>query len=194
MFFSALTLWAAGPWNRPIEHWTEDDAREILTDSPWAKAAIITAPGTVQRINKEVTVRWQSAAPIRLALRKQGRLPVGVLTDGSYVIAIANLSSIAGERELQDLQTKNLLNATLKPRGRKPIAALAVDVLLEDYNTPLLVFVFPEIQFVEEPVAKLPLGITPTPPQLEFSATIGSVVVKQKFPVRAMKYLGKLEL
>jgi hypothetical protein len=37
----ALLLLAAEPvWKKPIPNWTENDAREILANSPWAKTAI----------------------------------------------------------------------------------------------------------------------------------------------------------
>ncbi len=48
---SAALLIAGDPaWkNRPIAGWTEEDARQVLTDSPWAR----TATGAISRLNTE---------------------------------------------------------------------------------------------------------------------------------------------
>lgn len=163
-----LPAFAGDPWKRPASTWTDADAQRVLSASPWAK--------TVGQ--SKMTVRWESARPVRLAL---ARLQKTALADNScYAIAVVGLEMPAQPPTLE---------ASLKATGRKAIAAFGVK-LREDR----IVFQFPRLEEVQEPIVfRLPVGpkIGDT---VEFETRIGSQLVKEKFCLRSMKYEGKLAL
>ena len=99
----ALPSFAGDPWRTPLLEWTQQDATRILNDSPWAK----------RNGRTKTIVRWQSARPVRLAMKK---LHAGEVTgnDDCYVIAIVGLT--ASEQAPK--------TAYLKPTGRAPIPSV----------------------------------------------------------------------
>src|ERR1700676_1021270 len=79
LFSEPTHFWEA---KQPAE-WTGDEVRRMLTDSPWARAAVVRDAGVAPlsgaahqwgRVPKKtkpwkVTVRWDSAAPIQAAIQ-----------------------------------------------------------------------------------------------------------------------------
>ena len=62
-------------WKRLEQEWTKEDARHILSDSPWAKrVTFIQDTGT----QITVVVRWETARPVQAALAIIGETPVAV--------------------------------------------------------------------------------------------------------------------
>ena len=165
-----LPVLAGDPWRRPSSQWTEADARRVLSDSPWAKP--------VQ--HSPVTVRWESARPVRLALTRLNQTP-GITPEGSsYEIAVMGLKTPA---------EGSAAEASLKATGRKALAAFGLK-LREDG----VVYLFPRAEDVQQPVVlRFPVGpkIGET---VEFEVQIGRQVIRQKFCLHGMKYDGKLGL
>src|SRR5205085_3081718 len=150
VFSVALAGYAAQPWNtKPVSEWTDKDAKEILSDSPWSKTVTLKydgagdsssgrrdpgglggihgnvggtigtgvrgtqgqlsgplrgpvgqggdpdigvgrEPGGNIPVPPTVTVRWESALPVRQAEQKLGQEPLGG-DELHYTVSIAGL-------------------------------------------------------------------------------------------------------
>src|SRR5437667_4242371 len=84
------------PWEKPPGQWTDAEARKILSDSPWAKTVsarpwrLSAGNGSTTLFHPEpfsATVRWESALPVRLALRKVGQSPA-VTADYTHSVVV----------------------------------------------------------------------------------------------------------
>jgi hypothetical protein len=158
---------AVDPWSTPASRWTEEDARRILLESPWAKT--VSGAG--------LTVRWESARPVRLALEKLKAKAPEFDYQTCYAIAVV------GAEPTPPVQAK------LKANGREAIAAF--DVRIQD---AVIVFLFPRAEELREPVVfRLPAGIR-IGNNVEFETSIAGRKIKQKFCLKTMSYRGKLEL
>jgi len=126
-----------------------------------------------------VTVRWESARPVRLALARLQQK--SAVDDGAwYAIAVVGLEMPS--------QPPNA-EASLKATGRKAFEAFGLK-MREDG----IVFLFPRSEEVEQPIVfRFPLGLK-IGNTVEFETRIGSQVVKEKFCLRNMNYEGKPEL
>jgi hypothetical protein len=165
-----LPAFAGDPWRRPSSEWTEEDARRVLSNSPWAKSIEHSA----------VTVRWESARPVRLALTRLKQTTGTAADASSYAIAVTGLEMPAIAPSVE---------ASLKATGRKALAAFGLN-MRED----AIVYLFQRAKDVQRPVVfRFPVG-----PEIgetvEFEARIGSQTIRQKFCLRGMTYDGKLEL
>src|SRR5665213_2554233 len=116
LVLSALALTAADQkWkNKQFPEWTEDDAKELLKDSPWVKTVaatlvkpsgkdvqVISPMGRRRRREKSettapanakpptLTLRWESALPVREAELKARDIAAPTLDDEDhYAIAV----------------------------------------------------------------------------------------------------------
>ena len=165
----ALPSFAGDPWKTPLLQWTQQDAAQILNFSPWAKP-----DGRINAI-----VRWDSARPVRLAIEKVNGKPT-ITGDQSYC-AIAVVGVAVAERSPKP-------EAYLKATGRNRIQSIETRILDNS-----VLFLFPRTELLEPIVVRFPLGLK-LGNDVEFAARIGSVDVKQKFSLRGMTYLGKLEM
>lgn len=239
IFSIALAGYAQQPWKaKPLAEWTEDDARQVLSDSPWSRPVTpkfdqsggpggyggrrgamgggigggiggigmggprrgmgggMGAPGS-RRGDPDmgggrepggrtdtpptVTVRWESALPVRQAQLKLGQESVDT-DEPYYAVAVLGLPARMANRDPEGLKGRLQSEASLKPKGKKAIAPADVKLLTRDDN-PILLLLFPKTA-----------EITPADKEVEFSARIGHLVIKQKFAPKDMTYDGKLEL
>jgi hypothetical protein len=165
-----IPVLAGDPRRIPSSEWSEADARRVLSNSPWAKPVQHSA----------VTVRWESARPVQLALTRL-KLTTGTAAEGpSYAVAVIGLETPAQPPTAE---------ASLKATGRKALAALGLKIREDG-----IVYLFPRTEDIQQPVVfRLPVGpkIGET---VEFEARIGNQMIRQKFCLRGMTYDGKLEL
>ncbi|MBV9082557.1 MAG: hypothetical protein JOZ62_07780 [Acidobacteriaceae bacterium] len=123
-----------------------------------------------------VTVRWDSALPIRQALRIRGS---EAPSEKDYVIAV--LGMVPAHQPLTAGMRQGLINqARLMARGKKAI--VPEDVEIDDGTGAVRIF-FSRTE-----------PITSNDKEVTFGTTFGSMKVIQKFRLKEMMYRGKLEL
>ena len=208
--------WAKDFWNvkKPAD-WTADEVQEMLTKSPWAKDAAIFDSATHKGVSSApfaggiygpqydapdgkslpsvrglkgwgATVRWESALPVREAM-KAAKTPEA---DKNYIIALVGEMPAASVPSDDDDAAE---------RQRK-LDVLKESTRLERKDDPL------ELQRVKiaprtplSPSGTLyyfsrTLPITPEDKQVTFVTKVGPLEVKCKFTLRDMLYRGNLEL
>jgi len=164
----ALPASAGDLWRLPASQWTEQSAQQVLQASPWAKP--------IGRL--KMTVRWESAAPVRLAVEKLKAEPSYSDCESCYVIAVVGLGSTRAAGE----------TATLRSTGRTAIAAFKTRA-----REDMILFFFHSVGLYTPTVFRFPFGHT-LGDQIEFTARIGTETIKRKFSPLEMTYDGKLQL
>jgi hypothetical protein len=129
-----------------------------------------------------LTLRWESALPVRSAelIVRDENAPMP--DEGHYAIAIYGVPSrmaAAGSRTLTDALKKQ---ASIKREGKKDLKPSSVNVLQREAG-PVIVYLFPRSK-----------EITRGDKRIEFDAQVGRLEIAQSFYVDEMVYLGKLEL
>ena len=203
--------------------WTEDDAKEVMTNSPWAKAVVATPvkptgqtgqPGSHRRrigiggfgIGRSgsggsrrnsgddkgaaaspdqpatLTLRWESALPMREAELKARDIGAPDLADDYYAIAVYGIprGMLADDSKERQDELKKL--AVLKREGKKDLKPTRVEILLRETG-PVVVYLFSksaEITWRDH-------GIT-------FEAQVSRLKFSQAFSTDDMTFHGKLEL
>jgi hypothetical protein len=196
MVLSTLPRIAAQPWEKPIEKWSDADARRVLSASPWAKRTtpkLRSASGAPDRgpaLLSKVTVRWESAMPVKQAHRKRGSVPVADDGKSYYAIGIAGFRPDASEAQFEPSAPE----ASLRYCDRDPAAATSVRVLRDADGHPFIVFLFPVTGAIREPGIFRPFPIAFRPNKFHFVAQIGPIEIRQTFSLRDMLYLRHLEL
>jgi len=196
--------------------WTEEEIQEMLTKSPWAKDAAIfdsaahkgvsSAPyagGAYGRRRYEspngkslptvnglqgwrATVRWQSALPVRDAMKA----PKTADTDESYIIALvgdipgasvpSDDDSAAERQQKMDI----LKESTRLERKDDPLELQRVKIAPRTTLSPSgTLYYFSRV-----------LPITAEDRQVTFVTKVGPLEVKCKFTLRDMLYHSNLEL
>jgi hypothetical protein len=198
-----LQFWEAKP---PAE-WSADEARRMLTESPWARAAVVrdaavadAAGGgrlspAAQQWNAlpkktrhwRVTVRWESSAPIQAALSPaSARDSTNDEFERYYVISVVGDTRVTGflvdDPKLGDTLGSMRLNSTLEPANAAPLRVEKLEEVSHESQRALR-FYFPRRR-----------PITPGALHLYFATTIGRFEVMAKFDVNDMLYGGKLAL
>jgi hypothetical protein len=128
-----------------------------------------------------LTLRWESALPVRSAELKAGGPGAPSVGEGNFAIAVYGLpsASIDGNVKLISQNLRRL--AGLKYTGKKELKPSHVDII-QDSDGVVLIYVFPRsTQVTTEEI-------------LEFSAQIGRYYVAQPFAASEMQFQGKLEL
>ncbi len=178
-FFLLAGISAASPasaWDRPEATWSDADARLILMNSPWAKTS-----------RSSITVRWEDALPVKLALRRVGISPATDETGQAYAIAVV----FPDRRVPQDVRP----NAELRIPGCPVLNAAGFKILDEDHHRRIVVFWFRKSGMVTQPgIVRFPLGISIPTHQIEFSAGIGPLKIKTTFAMHRMVFGGRTEL
>jgi len=216
-------LLAADPsWKgKPISQWDEEDAKQVLTDSPWAKtltpqwvpdstnefarrdtgdwqAGRVGGVGlagiglfgsarkaeALARVHAKpdqgtVVVRWESALPIRAAVKKVGETGGPKLDDDHYAIVIHNIL-ITGRPNLAR-ELKNI--AFIKRDKMKDLKPSSVEILKGQDGVETVVYLFPRSE-----------EISKRDGWLQFVAQIGRLFVTVNFYPRDMQIRGELEL
>jgi len=259
-------LASSSSWqNKDASQWTDEEARQILTNSPWSKSAKLTeprqpnsgeygsdpsqsagspggtwgnggqmpggmggagrggmggggmggggnrgggmGPGGGSRFpteQSEVTIQWQSALPVRLALAKKSggsaeSSPLQPLDE--YVIAVEGIpaqmpnmrrssgtadSDGTGQTDQADqtetLQARLKQSASLIRKGHDPINPVKVEVS-QGSGGETAILHFPKTD-----------PITLGDKDVELRITAGRMEVDRKFNLKDMQYHGKLEL
>jgi len=226
-----VVLFAADPsWKgKSAAYWTEQDAHQILADSPWAKtvnAAIgplqtederreggnmgqehgvgfdgladnrprvqlptgilglvkpeSGAPPPAQSIT--LTLRWESALPIRVAELKSHVAGSPSLADDGYSLAVYGVPRGHLKGDAKSLGDPLKKQALLKREGKKDVRPSSVGVFQSEDGL-VIVYLFP-----------LSAEIGPNDRRLEFSAQIGRIAILQAFDLEEMRFQGKLEM
>jgi hypothetical protein len=220
IFSAALVLAADPSWsNKNVLAWSEEDAVQVLTRSPWVAAATVTilparseaqsrdggrmgggkgaglealepsilmgfgkaSKGFASTIEKRktLTVRWESALPIRSAEQKAGE-DAPTWEGDYYAIAVYGVAGLEDRRTLPVELTKG---AFLRRSGKKDLKPARVEVIPTDEKLATLVYLFPR----SEQITKLDR-------QIWFTAQIGQLFLEQAFDAGEMQLHGKLEL
>jgi hypothetical protein len=175
--------------------WTADEVRRMLTDSPWARAAVVRDAGVSHlyggaqlwgRVPKKtkpwnVTVRWDSAAPIQAAIQSAGEE-----FDRYYVIGVVGDTRVTGQL-VNDRQLAEKLrilrgSTTLEPANANALQPEKVKEVSHESQRALR-FYFPRRRMIMLDAI-----------HLYFATTIGRFDVMTKFDVQDMLYRGQLAL
>jgi len=126
-----------------------------------------------------VTVRWESALPVRTAEEKTGETGVPILDNDHYAIAVYDIAAPSRwnlENELKGI-------AFLRRDKKKDLKPSRVEVLRQIDGLSTVVYFFPRS-----------VEITRKDTWITFGAQIGRLFVTQAFSVQEMQLKGKLEL
>jgi hypothetical protein len=242
-FTLSLALAAADQsWkDKQVPEWTESDAKQLLTDSPWAKSvtpaidkAVENKPsrtehgmrrggglgiggigigtgGIGRRASTDsngnpggisdsrsgtndgsstnasqtaptLTLRWESALPIREAELKAREINAPSLDEDYYAIAVYGIPSRAVNDDSKQLADQLKAQAVIKRDGKKDLKPSGVQILLRE-DGPVIVYLFPKTA-----------EITWRDHRIEFDAQIGRLKFTQAFAADDMMFHGKLEL
>jgi len=220
---SALILTGADQaWkDKQYPDWTEDDAKEVMTNSPWAKTVVATPvkPGgqTGQTGNHRarigfsglgigrsgssgrhgaddgaskaspdqpatLTLRWESALPMREAELKARDIGAPDVADDFYAIAVYGIPRGAITDDSKERQDELKKLAVLKREGKKDLKPTRVDILLRE-SGPLVVYLFSKSAEFNWRYHGMTL-----------EAQISRLKFSQAFSTDDMTFHGKLEL
>jgi hypothetical protein len=191
------------PWQKPPGRWTDAETRQILTDSPWAKT--VAAVSRRQSPSSSSTtlshpepfstvVRWESALPVRLALRKVGLSPAVKADYTRSVVVVVSLPKSRAGQPLKSADSSTKPVAYLTATGSRPVPSLESISLDQDDNQSLLAFTFAKTpDLTEARELRLPLILRRDLKKLRFHATIGDWEIDQEFPTRDMMFMGNPE-
>ncbi len=200
-------------WNeRKPEDWSSSEVKELLTKSPWAKDASITDNGQIggmgvpraaatrrggrggtgqasgtdnpsAKIKWKAMVRWESALPVREALKKGAPQDV---KDFYVLNVIGNLPGAVSRSDEQpdSASSQNLKEVTRLEHKGDQVHLSRVELAAENDLSPAgTLFYFSRM-----------LALMPEDKEATFSTKIGPLDVKCTFTLKDMLYRGALEL
>jgi hypothetical protein len=126
-----------------------------------------------------VTVRWESALPVRTAEQKTGETEVPMIDGDHYAIVVYDI--LTPKRWNLASELKGI--AFLKRDTKKDVKPSHVEILRNDDDTATIVYLFPRS-----------VEITKKDGRLLFIAQIGRLFVSQFFYTEQMQLQGQLEL
>jgi hypothetical protein len=126
-----------------------------------------------------VTVRWESALPVRTAEQKTGETEVPMIDSDHYAIVVYDV--LTPKRWNLASELKGI--AFLKRDTNKDIKPSHVEILRNDDDTATIVYLFPRS-----------VEITKKDGRLLFVAQIGRLFISQFFYTEQMQLQGQLEL
>ena len=124
---------------------------------------------------RNLTVRWESAAPVQTAHLKLHESDVPTVDESHYAIVVAGIPNRMAQSDAKP-------KAELKRKGQKTIKSSEAKMIPRD-NGNLVIFFFPRSR-----------EITLKDQQVDFEGRIGVMEVNQSFDVTAMQLDGKLQL
>lgn len=213
---SAGLLLAADPsWkNKPIPNWTEEDARQILTRSPWSKSIVATInprQGEFERreggnMGQATGVgfdgidekKGRSSSPARrsltLQIRWESALPIRAAELKSRVVELPTLEGDGYRIAVYGVPGANIQGdpKTLGDPLRKQ-AVLRREGKADVKPSRVEVFAR-EDGLVIVYLFPLSAEISPKDGRIEFNAQIGRLAFAQSFDLGEMQFQGKLEL
>lgn len=224
---------------KQIPEWTTEDAQQVLSNSPWAKAVVPTvnpaanpggrSPGGRRRgggigigfpgggvgrrypgggypgggypgggsrrpddgssqgkgnQTPKLTLRWESALPVREAELKARDTNAPTVDPGFYAIAVYGVPSRMANPDSKSLPDQLKKEATLKRDGQKDLKPSKV-VVLQREDGPVILYLF------QIPKSK---AIAQEDRRVEFEAKAGRLEFSQAFFLDDMVYQGKLAL
>lgn len=130
----------------------------------------------------ELTLRWESALPIRIAELKSHVLEPPVTETDGYTIAVYGVpgKNVSGDPNVLGDRMKG--QAFLKREGKKDVKPSSVEVF-QSGNGLVVVYVFP-----------LSAEIIPNDRFVEFEARIGRLSIVQSFNLDNMRFQGMLAI
>jgi hypothetical protein len=198
--FAGKPFWDA---KEPAE-WDADEIARLMMKSPWAKAvagertrsqgsrsrgpvgmgaprsrmpgSTPKAPSTRTVTTYQGTVVWESAAPIRAALKTN--LPEGF--DGQYVLGMSGVPLAKSESQGAIDRLRQI--TTLQTRNRQPLEAAGLQVQRENGTVYLFGF------------AKEGLPLSKEDKEVVFTTHMGNTVFTAKFNPREMLFHGELSV
>ena len=190
--FPAKEFWET---KEPAE-WNADEIAKLLTKSPWAKVVSGERPraercgmgaprsripgtgrppaGTVTTY--QATVVWESAAPVRAALKT--KLPDGF--EGQYVLGVSGVPLVKADSKGALDRLRQL--TTLQIKNRQPQEAAGVQVQRENGTVYLFGF------------AKEGLSLSGDVKEVVFTTHMGNTLFTAKFNPKDMLYHGELSV
>jgi hypothetical protein len=185
----AFTAWARQPWDRSELSWTDADAKRILTDSPWAKTVVPRGRSTAGGWPAAMTLRWESARPVREALRVLGISTANHEQQDFYAIGLVGPANF----HVQDAGHSDW-EASIKAPGNWSLKALSLRTLNQE-GSAITLFLFPKNGPVRQPnIWALPFGVTFPVWKVDFAARADGMEIRQSFAIDKMWYLGQIEL
>jgi hypothetical protein len=130
----------------------------------------------------ELTLRWESALPIREAELKAKETNAPSVDENHYAIAIFGVPSRMASGDRRSLEDTLRKQAVLKRDGKKDIKPSGVEVLNRE-DGPVIVYLFPKSS-----------EISKSDRRVEFDGQIGKLKFAEPFYLEDMVYRGKLEL
>lgn len=204
----ALLIAADPAWmSKPISQWDEEDAKQVLTNSPWvkyAKPAQLPERTEAQRREggqmgggkgvglqgmgaggvfapaQSLMVRWESAFPVRVAELKAKEIGAPDWDGDFYAIAVYDVPGLKGNRTEIDILKKS---AMLKREGKKDIQPVRVDVMQRANGLSVAVYFFPRSD-----------AITSGDKRIRFTAQLARLYLERDFEAGEMEFQGKLQL
>jgi hypothetical protein len=175
---------AQRPWEKPAEKWTDADARQILSGSPWAKSfTIVRTRNPPAKL--VINIRWESALPIRLALRKAGLSPAMSVDYSSSTVVVIGFPNQGAEQKPE---------VFLKPASSNLLKPVDSKALEQEDHLPLFAFAFARTMDLTEPIdLRLPFFKKPLK-SLSLRVKMGDFQGEQSFSADYMTFLGKPEL
>lgn len=200
---------ADGAWkNKQFPEWTEDDAKDLLKDSPWVKtvAATLVKPSSQDlQVNSTIgrrrhreksdtaapanakppmlTLRWESALPVREAELKARDVAAPTVDDEDhYAIAVYGIPRGMLKDDSKVMADDLKRQAVLKREGKKDTKPSSVEILLRD-DGPVVLYLFPKSAEFDWRDHKI-----------DFDAQLPGLKFTQAFSFDDMTFHGKLEL
>ena len=211
---SAVLLFPADPaWKtKPVQQWDEQDAKQVLADSPWVKRAVVAVlPELTAQQRREggatagdrgigmkglnggvaqptklvapITIRWESAFPIRAAELKAREIGAPDWDGEAYVLAVYDVPDLKVASNTKLLATELKQAAVLKRAGKKDVHPSNVELMQQQNGLSTVAFVFPRSE-----------EITLGDQRIEFDAQINRLSLAQYFFPSEMEFEGKLQL
>ncbi len=129
-----------------------------------------------------VTVRWESALPVRIAELKAHEIEPPTMEGDGYRIAVYGVPGAYFKDDPKKLGDPLRNEAFLRREGKKDVKPLRVEVF-QRADGLVVAYLFP-----------LSAELTKADGQVEFDAHIGRVFVVHRFDLAQMEFLGKLDL
>jgi hypothetical protein len=134
-----------------------------------------------------LTLRWESALPIREAVMKARDPNAPTIEDGYYALVVYGVPTRMVDVESKTLDTKLKGLATIRRDGQKDLKPSRVLVLQRD-GGPVFVYLFVRAKNPDKPLIKA------DDKRLDFEAQIGRLKFGESFFLEDMVFQGKLEL
>jgi len=129
-----------------------------------------------------LTVRWESAAPVREAELGAHETNAPAVDEDHYAIAVYGLPRSTVANESRELAEELKKHATLKRLAKSDVVPSRVEILIRE-DGPVIVYLFPKSA-----------EITWRDTKVEFDAQVAQFTLSVWFEIGEMKFHGDLEL